>query len=566
MKLTTNNFGKFILAFVFTTVIGCENDFEELEVNPNQLSLNVFFDTPEGVDSAVKGIYGYFTTARNFGVSAKGMHGHHRSDEMSSGSDYSVSGQRNLRLTSSFYTIREPWALTYTAALQASSVIENADNADYDGNTALRDAYVGEAHMLRAFAHYFLLIHFRNIPILGEVPDSEGFVKSQAAPVDVWNFIISDLQAAKSLLPDKSFWDSANTGRMTSGAAAGLLGKVYLTMSGVEGIDMYTEAAAEFNEIITGVHGSYDLTSDYLDNFGTDNENNIESIFEFQFFGDGDENTGFNPGFVTSGLFSGPRAWAPPGLRRSDGRAVVVHDWVYDAFVASIDNDGRTDRRMFGTLVFDDRAPEIGIPDLNNDGDFTNDRLSLNDGMTWEEVYFEDETFGGKVPLAAAYKAGNRKWLDWNLKTNENAVGEDDKFSQSRAHGPNLTIIRYADVLLMYAEAVLMGGTQGTLSPLEAVNIVRMRANVPLLGSVTMTEIETERILELTNEGVRGIDLLRWGTLAERMAFLEANDPNFKQLDNSVYQQFQLPKNLYLPIPIDEIQSNPEINVQNPGW
>lgn len=558
-----------VASALIAAAVGCSGGGsfdEDLTVNPNQLSLNGFFDSPEGVNSAAIAMYHYLTNPRSLGVQGKGMIGHHRSDEMSSGSDYAVTGQHNSRLTPSFYTLQQPWAMMYTTALQASTIIENIENTDFDGDNQRRDAYLGEAHMLRAFAHWFLLINYRNVPMLDAVPSSDGFVKEQAPPAQVWDFIISDLNTAKGLLPQKGYWGSEFRGRMTSGGAAGLLGKVYLTRSGVEQENWYAEAAAEFDELISGAHGAYALTADYNDNFGIENENNEESVLEFQFFGDGDENTGFNPGAVTTGLFSGPRGWAPPGLRGNVNTDAVVHDWVYDTFVASVDNDGRTDRRMFGTLVFDDRAPEILIPDLNNDDDFTNDRLALNDGMVWEEVYFEDGTFGGKLAEAAPYKAANRKWLDWNLKLEGFNTGQDDRFRQSRAHGANFRYIRYADVLLMYAEAVLMGAPQGTLTPLEAVNEVRARANVPALAAASMTEVEAERILELTNEGTRGLDLLRWGQLDSRMALLEINDPNFKQFDNATYLPFESPKNLYLPIPIDEIQSNPLINIQNPGW
>lgn len=514
----------------------------------------------------VIGIYHYLTNPRSFGAQGKGMWGHHRSDEMSTGADFGVSGQHNSRMSPSFYTLQQPWSMLYTAALQASSVIENIDAADFGSDTQFRDALLGEAHMLRAFCHYFLLINYRNIPILDAVPASDEFNKPQAPPMDVWNFIISDLMTAKGLLPTRGYWGSEFNGRMTSGAATGLLGKVYLVMSGIEGTDMYSEAAAEFDEIISSVHGPYALVPEYIDNFTVDNENNEESVFELQFFGDGDENTGFNPGHITTGVWSDPRSWSPPGLNGGVWASVVVHDWVYDAFVASVDNDGMTDRRMFGTLVFDDRATEINIPDLNGDGDFTNDRLALNDGAVWEDVFFEDGTLGGKEPNAVSWRQSNRKWVDWNLQLEGNNTGQDDRFRQTRAHGVNLRLIRYADVLLMYAEAVIMGGAQGAMSPLDATNQVRARANVPALGAVTMAEIESERILELTNEGKRGLDLLRWGTLTSRHMALETSDPNYKQYDQGTYIQWEEPKNFYLPIPIDEISSNPEINIQNPGW
>ena len=99
-----------------------------------------------------------------------------------------------------------------------------------------------------------------------------------------------------------------------------------------------------------------------------------------------------------------------------------------------------------------------------------------------------------------------------------------------RAHGVNWRYIRYADVLMMYAESVVSGGTQASnMTPLQAVNKVRGRVNMSELPSVTMTDIQNERILEFALEGHRFYDLLRWGKLSSRFTELQESDPNFKK-------------------------------------
>ena len=132
----------------------------------------------------------------------------------------------------------------------------------------------------------------------------------------------------------------------------------------------------------------------------------------------------------------------------------------------------------------------------------------------------------------------------------------------------NYRYIRYADVLLMYAEAVVSGGKQGILTPLEAVSRVRARksVNLPALAAVDMEVIENERILELTGEGHRFFDLLRWGKVVQRFRELEASDPNFKQYGMSEYLGFREGRDEWLPIPIDEVEGNPYITKNNPGW
>ena len=91
-------------------------------------------------------------------------------------------------------------------------------------------------------------------------------------------------------------------------------------------------------------------------------------------------------------------------------------------------------------------------------------------------------------------------------------------------------MIRYSDVLLMYAEAVVMGGkATANITPLEAINKVRDRVGVPHVTEANMRTIEDERILELTYEGFRFFDLLRWGKVVERFRELENTDPLFKR-------------------------------------
>lgn len=145
-------------------------------------------------------------------------------------------------------------------------------------------------------------------------------------------------------MPKKGFWTGDNIGRVTSAAATALLGKAYLYRSGIEkyygnsSTTYYDEAAACFDEIIKGDHGDYKLMANYNDNFRVATENNDESILEFQFLGDA-VNTGFNPGMPESGVWRDPRGNQPPSLISNN--AHVIHQWVYDTFVASKDKNGK---------------------------------------------------------------------------------------------------------------------------------------------------------------------------------------------------------------------------------
>ncbi len=539
----------------------CGDVFDELSSNPNQSDVKSFYNTPESCNKGVLGIYGYISTPRNLGACGFGLM-LTRSDEGCSVADYGVPGAYNEEFTPSYYSLVQPFQLMYTAASQANQMIESLGRLEFS-NQELHDAYLGEAYFLRAFTHFFLFINYRNIPLIKELPKAPNEYKPQAGPEETWEFIIGDLIKAKELLPGKDYWDAKNKGRVTRAAACALLGKAYLYRSGIEpkygtsAKTYYDEAAAAFAEIINGNCGSYRLVDDYSWNFDLAHENNDESIFEVQFVGI--LNTGFNPGFVDSGLFNDVRCkmCIMNKSRNSNSSAQVMHNWLYDTFAASKTVDGKTDPRMFDSFVFNDNAPEIARPEGK--------QVTFLEGKDWiAEMGSAEATFGDQYEKAKGYKMCSRKWLDWTLPPVDDAGAY---FFNGRAQGINWRMIRYSDVLLMYAEAVVMGGkaTAG-ITPLEAVNQVRDRAGVPRIAEATMQTIEQERILELSYEGWRFFDLLRWGKVAERFRRLEASDPLFKQFSRAQYMGFQENKNEWVPLPIDEVEGNPYITQNNPGW
>lgn len=580
------NYKKVYAAFILAGGLilhGCNGIFDDLAINPNQPSMGAYFTSPSAVNDAVMTMYGYMSTQRCLGASGSKTT-IIRSDEASSNSDYGKPGMFGADLNASYYTIEQPYTLMYTTASQASYIIETAPSVDFSGNEELRNAYMGEAYFWRAFAHYYLLINFRNISPIRQMPrNGDDYVRPLEKPAAVWNFIQEDLAHAKELLPVKGYWDSKNAGRVTKASAAALLGKAYLYRSGIEqyyGEDkttFYSEAAKEFGDVIDGKYGTYDLTKNYADNFDVAHENNEESILEFQFLGDVD-NAGFNPGLATSGLAFDSRGLMLPGA--GVGYEGVVHNWLYNAFVNSVDKDGYTDIRMFSTMIFNDLDASIH---LRNDAGGNSVRLEGPGGYKWEELYPAKNGKEGFAtvsnPLAHSFKAGIRKGIDCSMPTQTEADGtpklvgvgagvKEYVYNQPRAHGVNWRYIRYADVLMMYAEAVVSGGTQASnMTPLQAVNKVRGRANMSELPSVTMTDIQNERILEFALEGHRFYDLLRWGKLASRFTELQESDPNFKKfISADDFKGFVTNKHEWLPIPINEVNSNPYITENNPGY
>lgn len=557
-----------VLSAVAFGLTACNDVFDDLAVNPQQPSMGQYFTTPAAVNEAIMTCYGYIQTQRSFGASAsKTMI--IRSDEASSNSDYGKPGMYGSSLNSSYYTIMQPFGLLYSTASQATYVIENIDGVEFY-DQELKKAYLGEAYFWRAFAHFYLLTNYRNVALIRHAPQGmEDYVRELSAPDEVWDAIAEDLRLAKENLPHKGYWKGDQTGRVTAASAAALRGKAYLFRSGIEpnyGTSTqtyYDEAAAEFNEIINGTYGNYSLV-EYGHNFDVAHENNDESILELQFLGDV-ENAGFNPGTATSGLAFDTRGIMLPGT--GVGYEGVVHDWLYDAFANSIDKDGYTDIRMFSTLFFNDLDPKIKLR--------PGQRLTGPGGYHFEDMYPAGDFSTVANTRTHAYKAAFLKGMDLSMPMRNNnpqsitGVGGGVKeyiYNQPRAHGVNWRYIRYADVLLMYAEAVVSGGKQGSMSAVDAFNRVRERANMPSVGGLTLDVIKNERALEFALEGHRFYDLLRWGDLAERFHELERTDPNFKQfISDTDYEGFTANKHEWLPVPISEIESNPKAK-QNPGY
>ena len=573
-----------ILFGLVISIVGCEFE-EELSVNPNELNENNFFQIPEEINSGVIAGYGFMTTPRNLGGYGKNNF-IHRSDELSSTHPMTRAGSMNFnQYNENYFQLQEPWQFSYNAIYAVNAVIENIDKPSWT-NTSLRDAYLGEAHFLRAYAHYYLFTNYRNIIVnLNNPKDSNELFKGQSTPSDTWDAIIEDLKTAKALLPVKGFWPDKYKGRVTKGSATGLLGKAYLYRSGFENENYYNEAASEFNEIINGSVGSYSLVA-YEDNFHDFNENNNESIFELQFRlvpGSVKLNSNFNiqPGSTTGGNWSESRGLQPMG-NFPNGNAQAANDWLLEFFQASTDALGNIDPRVFGTLIFDDngiqkrasdevnflgRTGFIGVLREKKDGQgnviLDGDNLPVLEGYLGTEAEVATAASTGGT-WNRRFTASSKKWIN-------NTLGADYDYqgaAGTREGEPNLRVIRYADVLLMYAEAVIMGGSQGSLTSLDAINLVRQRPGIdmPPLASANMDDLKNERILELSCEGHRIYDLIRWGTLESTFLNREAS-ANFKTYNGNAYGGIsgKTEKYKWYPIPSTELNTNPSA-LQNEAW
>jgi hypothetical protein len=534
----------FMRTLVFSALVllfSCEADKLEL-TNPNQLSPDTYFTTAAQVESAVNAIYGSLQTT---GMYNRGMwYGNDNMSHENTCMPQQEADKRqwlNFSFDATHGLIEAYWNSCYRGIHKANFVINNADVIKERIPTsllsdAMRDKFIGEAKFLRALYYFFLVDKFGDVPLyLGVDPEeNSGLARTPAA--QVWAQIEDDCADAAAKCLAKA---DEQAGRATSGAAWALLGKARLFQKNYQG------ALDAFNHIT-----SYSLEPVYFNNFMEETENGPESLFEVQF----DIAAGY------SSQWNSDRS--DVGLNEAcfRGQEYGCLNWfnvfpsqdLWDEFETAAENGVKTDPRR-GYCIY-------------QNGD-----LYDNNTLTMKIDSFVVTNESGAI-IDHYQLRGWRKYQNYYKAATEGAVAGNES-------GINMKVIRYADVLLMMAEAEANKSGGNLTTAVGYMNQVRARAdvNMPLYGTAAMDAIypvgtldgfmkalEHERKVELCGEQVRFPDLVRWGRLA---AFITEVKPSCPKADQAALV-FTAPKNLLYPIPQKEIDVNPKIEQadQNPGY
>lgn len=365
----------------------------------------------------------------------------------------------------------------------------------------LLSRYKGEMRFLRAYLYFNLVRMYGGVPLVLRVPtnaadaNSDTFVKRADINV-VYDSIISDLQFASKKLPLKSH---ASVGRATKGAAQGLLAKVYLYQGN------WAQAFALSDSVI--VSGQYQLVPDYESQFRQAGNNGSESIFEIQ--------TGtFNNSFLRIDNYcdsQGPRAisgWNDLG-------------WGFNNPSISLINSYESgDLRKAATIIF-----------IDNSG--THKGTILWDGF--------------RIPSSDSVQ---NLYYNYKMYTSSVTPPKETYITPSDKDRPkNVIVLRYADILLINAEAALQAGGDAA-TPL---NMVRQRAGLAPKGTVALADVKQERHVELAMEDDRFWDLVRWGDAASAMQAVGKTN-------------FMAGRNELLPIPQNQILLSGNKLKQNPNY
>lgn len=387
------------------------------------------------------------------------------------------------------------WNTLYLAIRRANVVIENVPIIDM--NPELRARYLGEAKFLRALFYFDLVRAWGGVPIVtSTIPQT----LSRSSQAEVYSLIEDDLLDAIDALPLKSgYTKSDDLGRATKGAAQALLAKVYLYQT------RYTESAALAVAVINS--NEYNLEIDFDDANGINGEHGVESVFEVGAFGN-------------EGIENGGNQFANvQGVRGTPNRG-----WGFNRPTLNLRNSFEAnDPRLASTVLLL--------------GEVIDGVTILGDGPT---------------PDASVDSHGQAEIECYNQKVWTPGQTVPPQF------GHNRRIIRYAEVLLIAAEALNMDN-DGANARIY-LNQVRARAregNNAILPDIIETDkvllndrILQERRVELALEGHRFWDLVRTGKAEVVLGPLG----------------FQTGKHELLPIPQTEIDLSQQSLEQNPGW
>ncbi len=399
-----------------------------------------------------------------------------------------------------------------------------------------RDRYLGEAYFLRGFYYFRLARMFGGMPLIDYViKSSNQWAQTRSTMDETLNFAIKDFKRAENLLWEKDKYSNEELGRATKGAAQAMLLKAnlyradYLRNAGneTEAQKYFAEAAKWGKEVIQS--RQYSLWPNYLDNFRLANENGRESVFEIQYTEEATSDYG-GEGYT--------RGTMTTILQRSRSSAFGEAGWGYDRPTQNLYNEYEAgDARRDETIL---------VP--------TDEQIET----PAQEIYCGDRML-------------NRKYAMYNDGTN----GGIYKLAHATRSPKNNIQIRYADVLLMYAEACCESGDLPSAK--SALKEVRDRAGLSqfpytaVIQGQTVTfndnqedlrkAIRHERRVELAMEGHRWFDLTRWGIAKETMdTYMAGETEEAKEL----YGTFQKGKHELFPIPSKEIDlSGIE---QNPNW
>lgn len=515
----------------------------------------------------------------------EGMYGHHLSIYFSMGTDISqVEGSttENFRIlptnaySASQAEVQTSWASLYSGIYNANDFLERISvkmDSYNESDKQLATIYIAEARALRALYYFELVRRWGNIPLMTNTAMANQHPSTfvQADPVDVYKFIEDDLLYACDILPyaKDDTYRSSNDYRFSKGAALGLLTKVYATWAGYPIQDTSKwEAAAETARILIE-SGKHDLLTDY-EKLWENTCNGIwdptESLIEVSFYSPTYSGNSDPVGRI--GKWNGVKTTVDAGRSGSTAANVqVVH-----SFVLNWREEAQPDA---STGISPDRRQNLSIANYKHGhNDSKTGAVYLGDYYLAASIPTDDEATALSKDLDPE-KSQKAKQTYTPAKWDIDKYMESIPFVNNDKSTVNWYVLRYADVLLLYAEALNEWKGGPTTDAYAAINKVRKRGygnkgNYSLpegMDQATFRKaVHKERAYELAFEGHRRLDLIRWGI------YYETIQETYNELKNwwssasyVVYDYTKKGQHELMPIPQREMDLCTQFN-QNPGW
>lgn len=451
-------------------------------------------------------------------------------------------------------TILDVWKSLYTGIDRANVLIDNADNANCDPSIITR--VKGEALFLRSYYHFLLVAYWGDVPLKLKYTASPKDVHIARSPAEtIYAQIVLDMETSLDMVNELA--DLGYGGKVNKAAVRGILARVCLHAAGRLGDDSYYSKARTWAwSLIEDAknNGTYALNPDYKDVFVKlmqDKYDIKESLFEVEFWGNtySNESRQVNQFVSRFGTNFTPDYLSQNGVSNARSNAVFqITPNFYDAF-----EDGDLRREW-------------------NAYDYSYASYKLLTKVAVKPEF--------KFRLIGKY----RREYEINLPV------------YTWGNSTNFPLLRYADVLLMFAEADNEVNNGTTAESLDAVNQVRRRAfgldvnsvSAKDVGSMSQADflkyIQDERLRELAFESHRKLDLIRWGIFLERMeevaVTIKAIPEKIGNSKNPAIDGIVFPglsyvvrtydnvgeKHLLMPIPELELSTNNAINSNNNGW
>jgi starch-binding outer membrane protein, SusD/RagB family len=571
-------FQKFLLLFVLTGLLSCNDDFVDLE-NPGALAPSKYPGSVTDLEQLLTGVYAT--------QHATGLYGHtmlgknlwlwdHTLDLSWQGTPTWIQmGQNNSQPNDSFLydTWRELWRGVQRSNTLLAAIETYRQKAPNDA--AAIDLIKGQALFLRAW-YYFHLVSFwgegfnaategakMGVPIITEV--ASGLDETQVLRKTVkegWDFIISDLKAAEGLLKSTNWTGATDKYKVSGWAVKGFLGKIYAYQAD------WTNAKTYLGDVVTNSGKSLVSFDVYKDMFNGKNEFTSESLFELNLNvdmtarGGDDQSMGSSIGMVI----------APTYVGDNGGQAASAWSNVFP-HAKNIARFGFNEGHYFKPGTTSANISNVDPAYITRSQEAK--KKQTVDPRLWVacyQPYVDSMVVSGKTrPISHYLDITELDMEAWSFRKFTNPSGTEAEINMS--NGANFPWLRLADIYLLYAETLSHSGDNA--GALEYINKVKRRAyglpvNTPsAMDYKSLTDLtkasdavlkndplKYERWAELFAEGHWWLDVRRWQIGDKEATYYQRIRGGAIQWDPTDYAQ---------PIPINEITANVNMR-QNPGY